>query len=52
MEGKEWMENQCVITLKQGPHNSGLEQTSFLRREFASMVAKGQWAVGDVPVLS
>ena len=45
MVGKEWTEDQRVAALQRGPHKSALEQTPFLRREFASMVAKGQWVV-------
>ena len=43
MVGKGWTEDQRVIALKQGPYKSVLDQNPFLRREFASMVAKGQW---------
>ena len=45
LAGKEWTEDQRLAALKRGPHKSGLEQTPFLRREFASMVKKGQWVV-------
>ena len=45
LEGKEWPEDQSLAALQQGPHKSALEQTPFLRQEFASMVAKGQWVV-------
>ena len=34
-----------MAALQRGPHKSALEQTPFLRREFASMVAQGQWVV-------
>ena len=42
---KEWTEDQRLAALQQGLHKSALDQTPFLRREFASMVAKGQWVV-------
>ena len=45
LAGKEWTEDQRLAALKRGPHKSTLEQTPFLHREFASMVAKGQWVV-------
>ena len=50
LAGKEWTEDQRLAALQQGPHKSALEQTPFLRREFASMVAKGQWVVLPYPV--
>ena len=31
--------------LKRGPHRSATEHTLFLRREFASMIERGQWVV-------
>ena len=45
LAGKQWIEYQRVVTLQRGPHKSTLEHTPFLRREFASMVARGQWVV-------
>ena len=45
LAGKEWTEDQRLAALQQGPHKYALEQTPFLRREFASVVAKGQWVV-------
>ena len=50
LAGKELTEDQRVAALQQGPHNSALEQTPFLRREFAYMVTKGQWVVLLYPV--
>ena len=34
-----------MAALQRGPHKSAREKTPFLRREFASMVAKRQWVV-------
>ena len=40
-----WMEGERQAALKQGPHRSATEHTLFLRKEFASMIEKGQWVV-------
>ena len=42
---KEWTKDHHLAALQRGPHKSALEQTPFLRWDFASMVAKGQWVV-------
>ena len=40
-----WTEVQRQVALRRRPHKSALEHAPFLRKEFASMVRKGQWVV-------
>ena len=40
-----WTEEDRQAALARGPHRSAEEHAPFLRKEFASMVEKGQWAV-------
>ena len=40
-----WTEGERQAALKRGPHRSATEHTLFLRKEFASMIEKGQWVV-------
>ena len=43
-------EGERQAALKQGPHRSATEHTLFLRKEFASMIEKGQWVVLPYPL--
>ena len=40
-----WTEGERQVALKRGPHRSATEHTLFLRKDFASMIEKGQWVV-------
>ena len=41
----EWTEGERLAALKRGPHKSATKHAPFIRKEFASMVEKGQWTV-------
>ena len=40
-----WTEGELQAALKRGTHWSTTEHTLFLRKEFSSMIEKGQWVV-------
>ena len=42
---KNWTEGHRQAAIVRGPHCSEMEHTPFIRKEFASMVGKGQWIV-------
>ena len=41
----EWSDEERLVALQKGPHQSATEHSPFIREEFASMVEKGQWVV-------
>ena len=42
---KKWTEGGRQAALARGLHRSAMEHAPFIRKEFASMVGKGQWVV-------